>query len=60
MSLTLTSCTRVREPGFSPSECLELAKRIEVGELQVGDWQDEIPDQQKSMIVAALRAYADA
>lgn len=67
MSLTLTSGTRGREPGFSPSECLELAKRIERD-----GWTElceacaetiistEFDANDVRLIVAALRAYAGA
>lgn len=65
MSLTLTSGTRVREPEFSPSECLELAKKI--GEADSIYWHSgdrepgwSIPRKYRDLIVAALRAYADA
>ena len=69
--LNLTSATRVREPGFSPSECLELAKAIERGDLcHPGTFEcddcgadveppDRVTSKQAALIVAALRAYAE-
>lgn len=71
MTLTITSAVKVREPGFSRSECLELARRIEcgtVGLINDPDMCDDcggifcdggsITNSQTALIVAALRAYA--
>jgi hypothetical protein len=69
--LNLTSCTRVHEPGFSRSECLELARRFELGtgpdQLQCDRWNcdgrvdsdNDLTPRQKNTIVAALRAFAE-
>lgn len=75
MALNLTSATRVREPGFSASECLELARKIEqagrvpsVYDIDCDRWNcegrlDECNDglscREVANIVAALRAYAN-
>lgn len=67
MPLHLTSCVPVREPGFSASECLELARRIERGDLlvipalAVQGYQEASSFTRSGVapIVAALRAYAD-
>lgn len=64
--LKLTSREPVREPGFSKSECLELARRIDRGFLVVatryylhdGNQAEEVSAPQRDTIVAALRAYA--
>lgn len=37
MTLRLTSCKQVREPGFSRSECLELARLVETRDLVMHD-----------------------
>lgn len=70
MALTLTSCEYAREPGFSRTECLDLAKRIERGdsiwdELDCGYFQCEGVFKQKAMsrrelqtVIDALLAYA--
>lgn len=61
MALHLTTATRVREPGFSQSECLELARRIDHGDVVLGDVSDgtDFSQTEVAVIVAALRAYAD-
>lgn len=72
MALHNLTATRVREPGFSPSECLELAKRIENQDVGIviasfecadcGNFSCESPDvafRERNLIVAALRAYAE-
>lgn len=75
MTLNLTSATSIREPGFSRSECLELARRIESDgiisedrDIQCDHWDcdgyisrisDGLSSRQRNTIVAALRAYAD-
>lgn len=65
MALHLTSAAPIREPGFSRSECLELARRIESGELWTyececgADVQRDCSGGDMALIVAALRAYAD-
>lgn len=68
--IRLTSCEPVREPGFSKSECLELAKAFESGGRISrvicdhwdcdGEIDNDIPlsSRQRDTIVAALRAYA--
>lgn len=59
MTLTLTSCRKVREPGFSASECLNLAARIDNWDIVLCDENGmDLPEQHAAMIVAALRAYA--
>lgn len=60
MTLNLTSAVKVREPGFSRSECLELARRIDIGDIVVGDVAtgEDFTESQAVMIVAALRTYA--
>lgn len=73
MTLNLTSAVKVREPGFSASECLELAKRLEragiarcFGQIDCDRWdcdgriqaEDEFSPRELATIVAALRAYA--
>lgn len=70
MALSLTSCEYAREPGFSRTECLDLARRIEFGD---SIWDDIDCDQwnccgtlkhsatsprELQTILAALRAYA--
>jgi len=69
MTLNLHSCARVHESGFSKSECLELARRIEQGDL-IEQWFEcagcgtdnlisggaSVTD--RATIVAALRAFA--
>lgn len=69
MKLHLTSCEPVREPGFSKSECLELARKIDRGDL-IERWFEcdccgadnlistSLSIQERDTIVAALRAYA--
>lgn len=73
MPLHLTSCVPVREPGFSASECLELAAKFDgntratftivcgradcCGEICIRGTAPTVRD--RSVIVAALRAYAD-
>lgn len=71
MALHLTSCERAREPGFSRSECLELARQIEQGDMVLcQSTYEDCEDcgrsfasdrgstlRQRSTIVAALRAY---
>lgn len=59
MTLTLTSAVKVRELGFSRSECLELARKIDNRDILLCD-QDgmDLPEQHAVLIVAALRAYA--
>ena len=71
MSLHLTICELVRDPGFSRSECLDLARRIETGGESL--WDDLVCDdplcdgqlrrtslspREEHVLVAALRAYA--
>lgn len=71
MTIHLTSIKRVREPGFSRSECLELARRIEAGgsvcadEIKCENWDCEgrldeprLSCREQATIIAALRAYA--
>lgn len=68
MALTLASCTRVREPGFSRSECLELADMIERGDLDIRTTEqfhrgssgrlNFVTPTKLATIVAALREYA--
>lgn len=71
MPLHLTSCVPVREPGFSASECLELARKIESGALIVCsgliectgcynflDADDAISVSTRDNLGAALRAFA--
>ena len=68
MTLHLTGCTTTaRDPGFSRSECADLARRIESGDLIVGSEMefaeggsgiDEIAAWQRDTIIAALRAFA--
>lgn len=65
--------TTVREPGFSRSECLALAKRLEnaglarcFGNIDCDHWdcdgriqsEDEFSARELATIVAALQAYA--
>ena len=66
--LTITSCMPIREPGFSRSECLELARRIDNEEvlaigyepmIGVTDCLDALPQREKYLVIAALRAYAN-
>lgn len=69
MRLHLTSCEPVREPGFSKSECLELARRIDRGDM-IERWfecddcgaenmiSETLTIAERDTIVAALRAYA--
>lgn len=60
MALHLTSATSIREPGFSRSECLELARAIERRFTVITDRDgDEIGSLPREMITAALRAYAN-
>lgn len=68
--IRLTSCEPVREPGFSKSECLELAKAFKPGSPAGGivcdrwncggqvDSDTSLSPRQRDTIVAALRAYA--
>jgi hypothetical protein len=71
MALHLTSCETTREPGFSRSECLELARQIES---RKSVWDDlecgylnceghltrtEMSAREMATILAALRAYAN-
>jgi hypothetical protein len=69
MTLNLTSCQSTHEPGFSRSECLELATKfeasIEFGTLNCDRWDcdgrlcdSELTPRQRAVIVAALRAFA--
>lgn len=66
MPVHLYSCVPVREPGFSASECLELARRLSGSDVMTGHYppkhEDDIYDClsgiQRDLIVAALRAYA--
>lgn len=69
MTLRLTSCEPVREPGFSKSECLDMARRIDHGHLIERRLEcDEcgmnyvisisLSMRERDTIVAALRAYA--
>jgi len=72
MALNLTSCTSIREPGFSQSECLDLARWLEVPDCVISrdpETCDEcgavilceretLSPRQRDTIVAALRAYA--
>lgn len=66
MPLRLTSCVPVREPGFSASECLELARRLSGTDVMTGEYppidEDDIDSclsrAECDLIVAALRAYA--
>lgn len=55
MALTLTSCEYAREPGFSRTEALDLAKRLEAGDIFV--WPDVSP-RERQTIIAALREHA--
>lgn len=69
--LHLTSGTSIRDPGFSKSECLELARKLDSGSLVLSDGciecegcgnfldSDEASALQTMMMIAALRAYAD-
>jgi hypothetical protein len=61
MALHNLTATRVREPGFSPSECLELARKLEAERLWLfGDGGNEANSPRAiATIVAALRAYAE-
>lgn len=75
MALTLTSCVRVHEPGFSKSECLELARRIEqFGKIPdsydiecdrnfcngtIIECDDGMSYREVNAIAAALRAFAE-
>jgi hypothetical protein len=59
MSLHLTGCAKVREPGFSRSECLELARKISHEWLLLCDQDgNDVSPQETALIVAALRAHA--
>jgi len=73
MTLNLTSCARVHEPGFSRSEALELARLFENGsisspndEIDCDRWdcegivrcETELSVRARATIVAALRAFA--
>lgn len=70
MTLKMTSCEPVREPGFSKSECLDLAKAFEGGghisPIICDNWDCDgqtdsdisLSPRQRDTIVAALRAYA--
>ena len=71
--LHLTSVTRVREPGFSRSQCLELAREIDGDHIIIalpracgkfGCRRDVIRESdvvaaKRTLIVAALREYAE-
>lgn len=70
MTLALTSATSTREPGFSRSECLELARRIDRNDTVGAGLREccekcgrdsirHLSFRQRNTIVAALRAYAD-
>lgn len=61
MALHNLTAVRVREPGFSQSECLELARKIKNEQLWLfGDGGNEANSPRCiATIVAALRAYAD-
>lgn len=59
MTLTITSAVKVREPGFSRSECLELARRIDCEYLILcNPCGKMLEEAEHALIVAALRAYA--
>lgn len=59
MALHLTSCERAREPGFSRSECLDLARQIDQHRTLIAIEGQYTPSpRQRDTIVAALRAYA--
>jgi len=59
MALHNLTAIRVREPGFSPSECLELARKIENDELFTFEGELDLSHTEEALIVAALRAYAE-
>lgn len=72
MTLNLTSVAKVREPGFSRSECLELARQIDnrtigIGERKICNYKqchdqrfvDPVSERQLAVIIAALRAFAE-
>lgn len=69
----MTSCESVRDPGFSKSECLELARRIDNdralpdgADIYCERWNcngsikrmEGLSPRERDTIVAALRAYA--
>lgn len=61
MALTLKYAVRVREPGFSPSEALELARMIDIGVITCDDCSTgyAINKKDRDTIVAALREFAN-
>ena len=58
MALHNLTAIRVREPGFSPSECLELARKLERGGFVEQCECGEFESGELDLIIAALRAYA--
>ncbi len=68
--LNLKSCERIHEPGFSRSECLELASMIERGDISIQTSHQYhgnsinrvmfVTQSKRDLVVAALQAFAQS